>query len=103
MWIWIKEMGFTYRQVKCKPSPTPKQKETRLQWAKEKQSWTVVQLNIKMSEEIKHISTFIDDMGLISGGGPCEMVLITSTVNAQGDIETLDTFLTDGLMMLKSF
>ncbi|CAJ0964526.1 unnamed protein product [Ranitomeya imitator] len=37
----LKEMGFTYRKVKRKPSLTPKQKKTRLQWAKEKQSWTV--------------------------------------------------------------
>ncbi len=37
----LKEMGFTYRKAKRKPSVTPKQKKTRLQWAKEKQSWTV--------------------------------------------------------------
>uniref|UniRef100_A0A3Q2UHF8 Transposase Tc1-like domain-containing protein n=1 Tax=Fundulus heteroclitus TaxID=8078 RepID=A0A3Q2UHF8_FUNHE len=37
----LKEMGFTYRKAKRKPSLTPKQKKTRLQWAKEKQSWTV--------------------------------------------------------------
>ncbi|KAL7380620.1 hypothetical protein ABVT39_020779 [Epinephelus coioides] len=36
----LKEMGFTYRKAKRKPSLTPKQKKTRLQWAKEKQSWT---------------------------------------------------------------
>uniref|UniRef100_A0A4W6E0U1 Transposase Tc1-like domain-containing protein n=1 Tax=Lates calcarifer TaxID=8187 RepID=A0A4W6E0U1_LATCA len=29
------------RKTKRKPSLTPKQKKTRLQWAKEKQSWTV--------------------------------------------------------------
>uniref|UniRef100_A0A4W6BLW5 Transposase Tc1-like domain-containing protein n=1 Tax=Lates calcarifer TaxID=8187 RepID=A0A4W6BLW5_LATCA len=37
----LKEMGFTYRKAKRKPSLTPKQKKTRLQWAKEKQLWTV--------------------------------------------------------------
>ncbi|CAJ0966607.1 unnamed protein product [Ranitomeya imitator] len=34
-------MGFTFRKAKRKPSLTPKQKKTRLQWATEKQSWTV--------------------------------------------------------------
>uniref|UniRef100_A0AAR2K6C9 Transposase Tc1-like domain-containing protein n=1 Tax=Pygocentrus nattereri TaxID=42514 RepID=A0AAR2K6C9_PYGNA len=37
----LKEMGFQYRKAKRKPSLTPKQKRTRLQWAKERQSWTV--------------------------------------------------------------
>uniref|UniRef100_A0A672Y5E8 Transposase Tc1-like domain-containing protein n=1 Tax=Sphaeramia orbicularis TaxID=375764 RepID=A0A672Y5E8_9TELE len=37
----LKEMGYTYRKTKRKPSLTPKQKKNRLQWAKEKQSWTV--------------------------------------------------------------
>uniref|UniRef100_A0A8C1NF85 Transposase Tc1-like domain-containing protein n=1 Tax=Cyprinus carpio TaxID=7962 RepID=A0A8C1NF85_CYPCA len=37
----LKEMGFTYRKAKRKPSLTSKQKKTRFQWAKERQSWTV--------------------------------------------------------------
>uniref|UniRef100_A0A3B1JWP7 Transposase Tc1-like domain-containing protein n=1 Tax=Astyanax mexicanus TaxID=7994 RepID=A0A3B1JWP7_ASTMX len=37
----LKEMGFQYRKAKRKPSLTPKHKRTRLQWAKERQSWTV--------------------------------------------------------------
>uniref|UniRef100_A0A3Q0RED3 Transposase Tc1-like domain-containing protein n=1 Tax=Amphilophus citrinellus TaxID=61819 RepID=A0A3Q0RED3_AMPCI len=37
----LKEVGFTYRKAKRKPSLTPKQTKTRLQWAKERQSWTV--------------------------------------------------------------
>ncbi len=37
----LKEMGFTNRKVKGKPSLTPKQNKTRLQWAEEKQWWTV--------------------------------------------------------------
>lgn len=37
----LKEMGFSYRKAKRKPSLTLKQKRTRLQWAKERQSWTV--------------------------------------------------------------
>uniref|UniRef100_A0A8B9HVS6 Transposase Tc1-like domain-containing protein n=1 Tax=Astyanax mexicanus TaxID=7994 RepID=A0A8B9HVS6_ASTMX len=36
----LKEMGFQYRKAKRKPSLTPKHKRTRLQWAKERQSWT---------------------------------------------------------------
>uniref|UniRef100_A0A671WUZ7 Transposase Tc1-like domain-containing protein n=1 Tax=Sparus aurata TaxID=8175 RepID=A0A671WUZ7_SPAAU len=38
----VNEMGFTYRKAKRKPSLTPKQKKTRLQWAKEKQSLPIV-------------------------------------------------------------
>uniref|UniRef100_A0A3B5QK18 Transposase Tc1-like domain-containing protein n=1 Tax=Xiphophorus maculatus TaxID=8083 RepID=A0A3B5QK18_XIPMA len=37
----LKEMGFQYRKAKRKPALTPKHKRTRLQWAKERQSWTV--------------------------------------------------------------
>uniref|UniRef100_A0A3Q2ZWT6 Transposase Tc1-like domain-containing protein n=1 Tax=Kryptolebias marmoratus TaxID=37003 RepID=A0A3Q2ZWT6_KRYMA len=37
----LKEMGFTYRKAKRKPLLTPKQRKTKLQWAKERQSWTV--------------------------------------------------------------
>uniref|UniRef100_A0A3B5BFX1 Transposase Tc1-like domain-containing protein n=1 Tax=Stegastes partitus TaxID=144197 RepID=A0A3B5BFX1_9TELE len=37
----LKEMGFPYRKAKQKPSLTPKQKKTRLQWAKENQLWTL--------------------------------------------------------------
>ena len=36
-----KEMGFTSRKAKCKLSLTPKWKKARLQWPKERQSWTV--------------------------------------------------------------
>lgn len=35
-------MGFTCRKAKRKPALTPKQKGTRLQWAKEKQPWNMV-------------------------------------------------------------
>uniref|UniRef100_A0A3B5PX39 Transposase Tc1-like domain-containing protein n=1 Tax=Xiphophorus maculatus TaxID=8083 RepID=A0A3B5PX39_XIPMA len=38
----LKEMGFQYRKAKRKPALTPKHKRTRLQWAKERQSWTLV-------------------------------------------------------------
>uniref|UniRef100_A0A3B3XAG8 Transposase Tc1-like domain-containing protein n=1 Tax=Poecilia mexicana TaxID=48701 RepID=A0A3B3XAG8_9TELE len=38
----LKEMGFQYRKAKRKPALKTKQKRTRLQWAKERQSWTVV-------------------------------------------------------------
>lgn len=34
-------MGFTFREDKGKPSFTPNQKKTRLQMAREKQSWAV--------------------------------------------------------------
>lgn len=37
----LKEMGFSYRKAKRKPSLTPKQKRTRLQWAKDRRAWTV--------------------------------------------------------------
>ena len=37
----LKEMGFMSRKAKHKPSVTPKQKKTRLQWAEEKQPWSV--------------------------------------------------------------
>uniref|UniRef100_A0A671NXU9 Uncharacterized protein n=1 Tax=Sinocyclocheilus anshuiensis TaxID=1608454 RepID=A0A671NXU9_9TELE len=37
----LNEMRFKYRKAKRKPALTPKQKKTRLQWAKEKQSWSV--------------------------------------------------------------
>uniref|UniRef100_A0A672Q5G6 Transposase Tc1-like domain-containing protein n=1 Tax=Sinocyclocheilus grahami TaxID=75366 RepID=A0A672Q5G6_SINGR len=37
----LNKMGFTYRKAKRKPALTPKQKTTRLQWSKEKQSWSV--------------------------------------------------------------
>uniref|UniRef100_A0A3P9N3W9 Transposase Tc1-like domain-containing protein n=1 Tax=Poecilia reticulata TaxID=8081 RepID=A0A3P9N3W9_POERE len=37
----LKDMGFQYRKAKRKPALTPKHKRTRLQWAKERQSWTV--------------------------------------------------------------
>jgi len=35
---WLKEIGFTPKEVKHKPSLTPKQKETRLLWDKEEQN-----------------------------------------------------------------
>ncbi|CAJ0951568.1 unnamed protein product [Ranitomeya imitator] len=48
----LKEMEFTYRKAKRKPSLTPKQKKTRLQWAKEKQWWTVDDwMNVVFSDE----------------------------------------------------
>ncbi len=34
-------MRFTYRKIKQKPALTPKPKKTWLQWAKEKQLWSV--------------------------------------------------------------
>uniref|UniRef100_A0A096MI25 Transposase Tc1-like domain-containing protein n=1 Tax=Poecilia formosa TaxID=48698 RepID=A0A096MI25_POEFO len=37
----LKDMGFQYRKAKRKPALTPKHKRTRLQRAKERQSWTV--------------------------------------------------------------
>jgi len=37
----LEEIGFPSRKVKHKPSLTAKDKKTRLQRAKEKQSWTV--------------------------------------------------------------
>lgn len=33
----LKELGFTYRKAKQKPSLTHKQKKVRLMWVKEKQ------------------------------------------------------------------
>uniref|UniRef100_A0A3P9PNQ9 Transposase Tc1-like domain-containing protein n=1 Tax=Poecilia reticulata TaxID=8081 RepID=A0A3P9PNQ9_POERE len=36
----LKDMGFQYRKAKQKPALAPKHKKTRLQWAKERQSWT---------------------------------------------------------------
>lgn len=37
---WLNEVGFTYGKAKGKPPLTPKKKTTRLQWSKEKQSWS---------------------------------------------------------------
>ena len=42
----LNEMGFTYRKAKRKPTLTPKQKRTRLQCAKEKQSWSVDEMKV---------------------------------------------------------
>ena len=48
----LNEMRFTYRKAKRKPALTPKQKKTRLQWAKEKQSWSVDDwMKVKFSDE----------------------------------------------------
>jgi len=88
-------MGFIWRKAKHEPSPTPKEKTTRLRWAEEKQPWTedgwkkvifrdespicVGQGDLAgtlvwsnetercLAEEHKHISTVIDDMGKMSG------------------------------------
>uniref|UniRef100_A0A4W6EZN1 Transposase Tc1-like domain-containing protein n=1 Tax=Lates calcarifer TaxID=8187 RepID=A0A4W6EZN1_LATCA len=48
----LKEMGFTYRKAKRKPSLTPKQKKTRLQWAKEnqKERWKLGKEELKLAE-----------------------------------------------------
>ena len=45
-----------------------------------------------LPKEDKHISTFIDDLGLMSDKGPAEMAAIPSTINAQVDTEILKTF-----------
>uniref|UniRef100_A0A3P9NRZ9 Transposase Tc1-like domain-containing protein n=1 Tax=Poecilia reticulata TaxID=8081 RepID=A0A3P9NRZ9_POERE len=42
----LKDMGFQYRKDKQKPALAPKHKRTRLQWAKERQLWTVDEINI---------------------------------------------------------
>ena len=53
-------MGFTYRKAKRKPALTPKQKKPRLQWAEEKQSWS-------MDDWMKVI--FIDESQICIGQG----------------------------------
>ena len=35
---WMNEMRFSYRNAKGKQALTPKQKKTRLEWAKQKKS-----------------------------------------------------------------
>ena len=37
----LKEIRFPSRKAKYKPSQTSKEKKTKLQWAEEKQPWTV--------------------------------------------------------------
>uniref|UniRef100_A0A3B5QUP0 Transposase Tc1-like domain-containing protein n=1 Tax=Xiphophorus maculatus TaxID=8083 RepID=A0A3B5QUP0_XIPMA len=60
----LEEMGFQYRKAKRKPALTPKHKRTRLQWAKERQSWTVDDwMKVVFSDEsricIGQVSLFI--------------------------------------------
>uniref|UniRef100_A0A3B5M232 Transposase Tc1-like domain-containing protein n=1 Tax=Xiphophorus couchianus TaxID=32473 RepID=A0A3B5M232_9TELE len=52
----LKEMGFQYRKAKRKPALTPKHKRTRLQWAKERQSWTLVAISPNYSPQWRPFS-----------------------------------------------
>uniref|UniRef100_A0A3B3QGW8 Transposase Tc1-like domain-containing protein n=1 Tax=Paramormyrops kingsleyae TaxID=1676925 RepID=A0A3B3QGW8_9TELE len=121
---WLREIEFRYRKAKHKPSLTPKQEKTRLQWAKEKQSWTVDDwMKVVFSDEsricigqgddagmfvwchpnetykddcLKKTSKFPQSLmiwGCMSGKGPGQMAIITSTINAQVCVEILDNFL----------
>uniref|UniRef100_A0A3B5PQB0 Transposase Tc1-like domain-containing protein n=1 Tax=Xiphophorus maculatus TaxID=8083 RepID=A0A3B5PQB0_XIPMA len=60
----LKEMGFQYRKAKRKPALTPKHKRTRLQWAKERQSWTVDDwMKVVFSDESRICIGQGDDQG----------------------------------------
>uniref|UniRef100_A0A3B1JB81 Transposase Tc1-like domain-containing protein n=1 Tax=Astyanax mexicanus TaxID=7994 RepID=A0A3B1JB81_ASTMX len=67
----LKEMGFQYRKAKRKPSLTPKHKRTRLQWAKERQSWTVDDwMKVIFSDESRICIGQGDDAGTFVGAVP---------------------------------
>lgn len=102
---------FLCRKSEQKLALTPKQKKTKLQWAKEKQSWSKDRDDAGTFAWCSSNEIYKDDClktikcphsfmirSCMPGKGLRNMAVNTSAVNAQVYIELLDTFVQFSLM-----